>query len=286
MKKIFLTALVLFNFSIFGQINSIYNSHTKEKLDAQVFFKELTAHQIYVLGEFHNTIEIQNAQAQFIENFIVSHPTNNDFVLHWEFLNFTENSFIKKNFQLLISNKISAHKFLEHTLGQQYMSYLPIIKSLKRLNGDINGINLPRTLKQQIIKEGIESIDPNLISPYHYVGGKNYLDRFSSVMGNHVPSYQLAKYFEVQCLVDSTMAYQIYIETIRTVIDKTHFLIAGSFHTDFFQATVEKLKRLIPKKVISFKFISKTHQTDDEIQEIVRGDKLYGAYADYIIVSD
>lgn len=286
MKIFILNLLCIFSLSSLGQISQIYDGHNQQIQSLDALLKKLSPRDIFILGEFHNTTEIQIGQAEFIEKFVNFNLLQNKFNLHWEFLNFTENKQTQKSFKLLLSNIITAENFLEDTAGKQNLSYVPLIETLKKLNGNINGLNLPRNLKQKIIQDGIDSIDAKYISPYHYIGGQNYLNRFTAIMGEHVPADQLAKYFEVQCLVDSTMAYQVYLNLINHPDDQAHFVVAGSFHTDFYQGTVERLSALTEKRVISFKFVSKTHQSQSEINDFIKGDTQYGNYADYIIVTE
>ena len=271
---------------LLAKIDSIYDTSIQRFISLNKLVKEHDKNSIFVLGEFHNISEIQSAQAQLIEKFVNYYQLQNDFSLFWEFLNFTDQKNISKKFKMLLENQITDSIFITETAGSQNLTYLPLIKTIKAYRGDIHGINLPREIKQKVIKEGIESVDSTYISPYHYNGDEHYYERFLKVMGDHVPAHMLFNYFEAQCLTDSTMAYQVSKNLKGENTRTAQFIVAGSFHTDFFGATVVRLQKLTAKKIITFKFISKSHLSKEEVETIKNNDPNYGQYAHYIVITD
>ncbi len=274
---------LLYAFTTQAKIIEIYDTQLQTKRNLQELLMETPSQAIFVLGEFHNTNEIQNAQAEIIQEKVKFEKAQNNFNLHWEFLEYTKQNVTEMFFEQFIQGQISSNEFVTQTAGAQNLHYTPIFDVLKSYGGKVRGINLPRVIKQKIIKEGIESVDPNYIPVNHYVGGADYQERFAAVMGTHVPPTALAKYFLAQCLTDSVMAEQVSLHLGKQPLN---FLIAGSFHTDFYDATVVRLQKLINTEIITFKFISAKQNTAEEIAQFKQGENKYGPYADYIIITE
>ena len=282
MKKILIIILALTSAISHSKVVEIYKTSDKSTLNLEELIQEIPASGQYILGEFHNTKEIQEAQAQLIHDKIIYESAQSGFSVFWEFLNYTDQKNTELNWKLFQTDKITSNQFITNTAGAQNLSYSPIFEATKTLNGDIQGINLPRVMKQKIIKEGIQSIDPKYIPGNHYVGGAEYRERFEIAMGGHAPQDVIEKYFLVQCLTDSVMAEQIAVNNHHTM----NFVIAGSFHTDFYDATVIRLKKLLNYDIITFKFVTKNTLSAEELESFKTGDKKYGAYADYIIITE
>ena len=232
-----------------------------------------------LLGEFHNNIDIQNIQTLIINDKI--NASKSSFTVHWEFLNHTEQTHIDYQFNLLKNNLQSSDDFIINTAGKNNLTYAPIIEVTAKLNGTLKGINIPRDIKQMVIRDGIDSIDQSLVPATHFVGDQNYRDRFSNVMGSHVPPEKIEAYFVAQCLTDSVMAHQIY-----TFENDLNFTVLGSFHSDFFDATTLKLQKLTNKEVSTLKIISKKDMTEEELNTYLSSDPLYGYFANYIILTN
>ena len=282
MKTLLIISTLVFSIGLQAKIVEIFNTQNQQSitLDELVAYTPRMGH--FILGEFHNNPGIQNAQAQLIAAKVDYENSHDDFTLYWEFLNHTEQSKTQNEFNRFLNDEISAMQFLTNTAGAQNHSYAPLITTLKKLGGKIKGINLPRSIKRQVRTQGIQSVDPSLIPTSHYVGGQEYLERFSAVMGNHVPANQMQKYFLVQCLTDSVMAEQIALEASS---QQLNFTVAGSFHTDFKDATVVRLSKLSQNPIITFKFVNGMEFTNEEIANFKAKNHKYGYFADYIIIA-
>lgn len=274
--KLLLLLLIVNSASLKAEIVKIFSTKEQIFINDHQMFSQLIPASYIVLGEFHNDQEIQNAQAEIITQ--VSKIRNSHFNVMWEFLDFTNNVETTLEFDKFRSNQITATDFLTNTKNDQNLSYLPIIEAIKKNKGNIIGINLPRHLKQRVVKEGIQSIDPGLVPSSHYVGGDDYLERFTETMIDHIPANKIPHYFLAQCLTDSVMAFQA-----SQFQSEYSFVIAGSFHTDFDDATVERLKRLTNQKVATLKLINEKLTTPTESIEYLQGHSKFGQYADYIV---
>jgi uncharacterized iron-regulated protein len=281
MKNLTISLLLLTYSLCHAEIVEIYNTQTATVIEMNTLLSQTPATGYFVLGEFHNTEEIQKAQAHLISLKTKASKEKGNFSVFWEFLNYTDQENTNNYYKEFTKGRITAKEFLTNTAGAQNLSYAPIMEETKLNNGFLKGVNLPRKIKQKIIKDGIQTIDPKYIPRNHYVGGPNYKKRFELAMGGHAPQDVIEKYFLVQCLTDSVMAEQIILSK-KTPLN---YIIAGSFHTDFYDATVIRLKKLINENIITFKFLSLTDQTLEEINDFKNGDKTFGHYADYLIIT-
>lgn len=284
MKNSLLIYLLIFlSHSVYAKITEVFDIGNKAELSLDSLIKTLPAQGHIILGEFHNTPSIQQAQAELINSKVGFESLSSDFAIHWEFLNHTESMAIKEISSNLNSRSIDPTAALLALTTASNLDYLPLFKVLQDKQGEIFGINLPRAIKQKVIKEGIESIDPKLIPGHHYVGNHDYNERFITAMGNHAPTDVIKKYFLAQCLTDSVMADQIYK---RENSSSLNFTIAGSFHTDFYDGTVVRLMSLTNMPVVTLKIINKNSHTPEEITKFKSTNSKYGPVADYLILTE
>lgn len=280
-KATLVLALLISSTSAVSKITDVYKTSSAEYITFDKFISIIPATGHIVMGEFHNDPLIQNAQSEIIEKKVLFEKLPGDFSVMWEFLNYTEQEKIQTEFRNLETNLISAKEFIIATAGKQNLTYAPIFSATANLGGKIAGINLPRSLKQAVVKGGIEAISPEYVPTNHYAGGEAYLSRFVAAMGGHVPEEKIQRYFLAQCLTDSVMAHQINLNHTSPL----NFVIAGSFHTDFYDGTVVRLKNIY-NNVVTLKIINKNNLSQEGLNEIISGDPTYGVFADYIIVTD
>lgn len=277
MKTLTLITLLIYSFISCASINSITSTKDQTKLSFEDFINKLPADGFIVLGEFHNDELIQNAQAKIIES---KGKSVTSAAVHWEFLNHTEQMATQTLFEMLKKEEITATEFIARTAGKNNLTYAPIASVAAKNNYDFYGINLPRTLKQKVIQDGIGSIDPSYIPSTHYTGGDEYRERFNTAMGNHVPADKVEAYFVAQCLTDSVMADK----AAANSQNQLNYIIAGSFHTDFYDGTVVRLQKLVNRQIVTLKFVNANQLSAQDIQIMTQGHQKYGLYADYIIV--
>lgn len=259
----------------------IYDTVAKKHITTKELSALSAGDDIHIFGEFHNNQSIQNAQANLLESLVINLKNQADFIVNWEFLNYEDAPKIQKHMLEFFKGQHTGLEIVSLLAGKQNISYAPIFNVIKKLEGEVRGINIPRSIKQKIIKQGIDSVSSTYIPVSHYIGGPEYRERFKLAMGGHVTGELLNKYFEVQCLTDSVMAFEV----AKNQYKQAQFVIAGSFHTDFFDATVTRLQKLSPKKIWTYKFVSKSSHTTQEIEQFKQGHSTYGAYADYLVIS-
>lgn len=273
--KLFIFFLSLI-FASCANITSIYNTQTSSYLSYNEFIEELKDTGFIIMGEFHNNKSIQQAQAKIIRDKVKEITPPKEIQIMWEFLNFTDQSKINKAFYQLPKNTLNLKDFTSEIAGKNNLNYTPIIAVAKELNRPPVAINLPREIKQKVMKEGINSVDQKYVPINHYLGGTNYRERFSRAMINHASESEIEKYFLAQSLTDSVMA-----DIASKKEADLNFVIAGSFHTDFYDGMISKLKEVTPRPITTLKL------TSEELMkpEFISGDKEYGPYADYVIIT-
>ena len=275
MKRIILC--LLFSFSSFANIVSIYKTETKSFISYSDFINELNDSGYIVLGEFHNFENIQKAQAKIIKDKTINAKSEESVQIMWEFINHTDQNSINSKFETFSSGALSSIDFVSAIAGEQNISYAPIMNIAKEFNTVPIALNLPRELKKQVMDGGIRAIDPKFIPTHHYVGGEQYRERFSRAMGGHMPSDHFEKYFLAQCLTDSVMS-----DIANKNELNLNFIVAGSFHTDFFDGTVSRLKEINSSAVTTLKI------TNNDLfdAEFISGSEDFGSYADYIVITE
>lgn len=260
----------------------IYNAFNQQEVTADEFTEALEAVQLLVIGEKHYTQEVQLKEAQLLELFanVRSSVGAKGFLFGWEFLAVSEQKNTSELYKKFLDGELSALEFVRATQSGNGDEYAPLFDSLKSVNGELLGLNLTRTEKSPVTKGGISAADPSLVPPNFEVGGKNYYERFEAVMSGHVPPSKLQNYYEAQCLTDDVMAYQTLLN-IQSVDSMA--IVAGSFHTDYFDGTIAQLKRREPNlKMLSVKIVDASdYKESDLLNDLF--DAKYGPVAEYVI---
>lgn len=233
-----------------------------------------------ILGEKHYTPAVQDTQAAIISGVVKLLGRQNNFTTAWEFLNYTEQSIIQNHFEQFVAGKITAADFLTITQGDDSaISYASILEATKENSGQFIGVNLPRSLKSPVVKNGIGAADPRIIPPGFSMGSQGYHERFVELMGNgHASPEMVENYYAAQCLTDDVMAYHL----LKDSQFNLRFLIVGSFHTDFFDGTVGRINARSPgDKTFTVRIIDASDYSESELLSAVRDPK-YGDVADFV----
>ncbi|MBT3980560.1 MAG: ChaN family lipoprotein [Bacteriovoracaceae bacterium] len=280
MKAMLALALTILSLNTFSA-TSIYKSGSSKFVTNEQFLKEIPANARVILGEYHYNHLIQGAQAQIIKDVVKATYSENSFTVGWEFLNYTAQSEIDHNFEMFSDDKIDLAKFFQGlSVSKNNLVYAPILKAVKDLGGQLLGLNIERSVKKKLITGGIKAVDPKYVPADFQLGDKNYRKRFNTVMGSHVPREKLDGYFLAQCFTDSVMSQAL----ITNSTFDLQFVVAGSFHTDYFSGTVAQLKRDKSLPVITIKLIDTIGMGKKEIGELTNPSKEFGPIADYIFL--
>jgi uncharacterized iron-regulated protein len=279
--------LILFAFGFFAQDASaatrswdglILEAQSQRPVDLNELSLNLVFARTVVLGEKHNTVAIQLAQAKVMDSVIALAPQDR-FTTAWEFLNHTSQNQIAAAFDRYKIGQIDAAEFLVQTQGNsKYINYAPILEVTKKRNGQLIGVNLSRADKEPVVQGGLSNAKPGTVPADFELGGSGYYERFKKTMEGHATPEQLDRYYAAQCLTDDMMAVQL----IADQLSARRFLVVGSFHSDYFDGTVARLMKRAPDQVIAtVKFVDASDYTEAELNSIAIDPK-YGPIADFV----
>jgi uncharacterized iron-regulated protein len=280
MKTVFFIFLILcLNHSFAGWNQKIINVSTRSEVSKQEFIKSVASASVIVIGEKHYTKEVQELEAEIMEDVILFKEKQDQFTFHWEFLNASFQTQTANLFQQVKSQEISIETFLQKTQGTTKASvYAPLIEVTARLGGKLFGGNLSREEKAPVTQNGLGALDPRLLPPEFQLGGEHYLERFTEIMSGHASPQQISNYFAAQCLVDDAIAYHL----LRDTQDDLKFLVIGAFHSHYNDGVVARLKVRNPLlKIKNIEIIDAQDYSETELLTLFTHDT-YGDRADFI----
>lgn len=250
---------------------------TQEELIAQ-----LQNSSIIVLGEKHYSESIQNAEGILID--LVMNASRNigktkTLTTAWEFYIHANQSVINYFYNFFLQDKISVETFMEKSHGSiQAKLYAPMALATKKYHGKLLGVNLSSEEKIPILENGLSNLPPDMIPPNFALGSANYYKRFELAMAGHGSPEKLKNYYETQCFVDDMMAYHIEQEAKSDYV----FLITGSFHMEYGDGVLARLKARFPQKqVTSVRIFNTNDYVESELAEVIH-DPTYGDLSDFI----
>jgi uncharacterized iron-regulated protein len=277
---VFIVVFTVFSQKVWAEIE-VYNTTTETFESLEDFARESSPEAFYILGEYHYNKVIQNAQAETIKKIVEAHNASSNFDLAWEFMNFNDKKEQALKWSQVLNGNLEIQNFLSLFGQRNASSYEPIFKVASNFKGYYFGVNAPRSIKSQIIKGGLSSVDPKWIPATVEIGGDEYFERFKQAMGGHVGDDVLKSYFLAQCYTDSVMAH--YLNEYSK--NDLSFLVVGSFHNDYRDGTVVRLVSLTSRPVVSLKFVNALELTTSQLEEMKKPHPIYGKIADYILIS-
>ncbi|MBC7693184.1 MAG: ChaN family lipoprotein [Methylotenera sp.] len=262
-----------------GSFYLIFEPHQHRTVEFSELTERLAGSEVVVLGEKHNTPEVQQIQARIIES--VALKTLQGFDVAWEFLDFTAQETTASAFTRFKAFQITALDFLRETQGGlQNSSYAPILEVLRRENGGLLGVNLSREDKAPVVKGGTQAANPDRVPPGFKMGGADYLARFEVAMGGHATPDQVQNYFAAQCLTDDVMAHHLVQDSKAPL----KFLVAGGFHTDYSDGVVARIRKRSPKVKLSVVRVEDASDYQESELPALFHDDHYGDLADFVVL--
>jgi len=257
----------------------IFEAQSGSEISEHEYVRQLAQNSIIVLGEKHYTEAVQAAQAKTIRMVVEAAGSAGSFTTGWEFLNVSSQKLTDKLFSKLKNKEITAEMFLLETQGKTpNNSYAAIINTTAELDGSLLGMNLSRSEKAPVTEGGLSKLDPKLLPPEFQHGTSGYLERFTQTMQGHATPEQIKNYYDSQCLVDDVAAYHLLNDSKHEL----KFLIIGSFHSDFYDGAVNRIKIRSPNTdIVSVKVVDASDYAEDELLAILHDDQ-YGDVADYV----
>jgi len=259
----------------------IFRAEGTAEISHSQLIEELSVANNIVIGEKPYVPEVQNTEAAIISGVTQFLGRQNRFTTAWEFLNFTDQELIRSTFARYVAGEINALDFFVITQGDDNSAtYIPIIKSTKDLGGQFIGVNVSRMDRAIVAKKGIGAVNPALLPPGFDYGSPGYHERFVEFMsvGGHATPEKIQNYYAAQCLTDDAMAYHMLTESSSDL----RFLVAGSFHTNYFDGAVGRLKIRAPEQITkTVTIIDAVDYTEAELLDLIHDPK-YGDIADYV----
>lgn len=258
----------------------IIRTQDMQEVTQEQMISDLATAENIVMGEKHYTAPVQQTEGMIIAEVVKLLDRQTSFTTAWEFLNWTDKTRTERLFSSFVNGEITAIEFLKQALGgSNGDDYTPVLEATKTAEGQFIGINISRQDKAPVVQGGIQSADPKLIPPGFDFGSPEYHDRFVKFMsGGHAPPDKIENYYAAQCLTDDTMAYQLLEQSSNNL----RFIVAGSFHTDFFDGFVARLKIRAPGDIIrTVRIIDASDYTEAELLNIAI-DEQYGKLADFV----
>ncbi|MGK5088903.1 ChaN family lipoprotein [Bdellovibrionota bacterium FG-2] len=266
----------------------IFLGQTGQEITNAQLIDDLASSDVVVLGEKHYTPAIQQAQGLLIDETMSTFKLGTPFLTAWEFLDFSSQPRISDLYHQFFANMIDVNALLFGLMGSSNsMSYAPIFEATKKHGGGFLGVNLTREQKAPILQGGLEAVDQNLIPPGFEMGGANYYARFEEAMGGgHATPDQVQRYFIAQCLTDDVIAYHLLNDLPDGRPVEKRFLIEGSFHTDYLDGTVARIKVRAPAaRVHTVSLVDASDYSESELLELLPtllNDPQYGPLGDSI----
>lgn len=254
----------------------IVDTFSKEEVSVAALQEAMTHAKIVVVGEKHYTESVQNVEGELLRLFS-SAKQGQKLAFGWEFLAHTEESKNQPLWQEVVAGKTSIEDYLIKTQGKMGPMYTPVLQAALDYGHALYGLNLTRAEKAPVVKSGLSALDPTLLPAGYQRLGDHYFERFEAIMGGHVKPEQLDHYFEAQCLTDDVMADQ----TLKRLQDGV-FVIAGSFHVDYFDGMVSRLMlRDSTQRLLTIRILDLSDYNHSEINDLVWHPN-YGPIADYV----
>lgn len=237
-----------FNFKLNSDLFSgtTFEENDLKKLSFDTVLNDLKPNpeQIHIifLGEEHNNPIHAQHQNQIIQEM------QNKNVPVWvgmEFIDFTQQEYLD-NYR---SGQMSEDAFLKaiQWQGFDFANYkYQILASRSNYNENCVALNSPRWLTGKVAKMGLSSLtesEKSFLPTGFTLGRDSYKQRFSEVMGGHVPAEKMEKYFAAQSIWDDTMAFQV-VKTIQKMPKGSVLMVVvGEFHTQYGGGFPDRLKQ-------------------------------------------
>lgn len=284
MQKLMVVIAAFYSVSLWAMDVQIYNSKLAQFEQWDQVLNAVQEEATIVMGEEHYNELVQMAEGLIISKVVEAKNAKGAFTAAWEFLDYPVQDLITEamsEWKLSGDDQAFMLKVFENqSRAQSNQVYMPFLKTVKDLGGELIATNAPRDWKKIITTTGLSTLDPSLIPPNMEMGTDGYFERFKLVMQDHVPADKLQNYFEAQCYTDSVMSYQIMSRSSFGL----RFMVVGSFHSDYFDGLVENYKKQTNMPVLTFKLVDASELSAQEIDELIKPNAQFGALADYILL--
>lgn len=263
----------------------IHDLRTGEVISEEMLLDSLLERGTVVLGEYHYTPSLQKSQGQLIEKLVKARKAERNFSVGWEFLDYPEQAQIDTHLEEWKKGNIDNKTFLmkifkTESSAKRHEVYLPILESVRQLDGQLVATNAPREWKRKVTASGLGSLERQQMPERCEPGSELYLERFKVIMQDHVPTEALMRYFEAQYYTDCVIA-----QSLATVSQHDlRFLVVGSFHSDYNDAVVLRLNQDWKEDVTSIKMVDGSNLSEEQLTKLIVPHEEYGRIADFLYI--
>jgi uncharacterized iron-regulated protein len=242
----------------------VFDAAHRQFTDFEMMLADLTRADVVFVGEEHDDANTHRLELTLLEAIAQKRPTGvvvglemferdvQDPLDHFQMGHLTEDEFLKAS----------------RPWKTYDTDYKPLVDAAIRSSWPVFASNVPRSIAADVAKGGLAVLKTKSGDAVKWFAkdlqcpvGDDYYKRFVAAMGDHpdggspappaLPSAQRDRYYEAQCLKDETMAESV-AEAYQTgaVGGKRPLVVHfnGSFHTDFFEGTVDRARRRLPGK--------------------------------------
>lgn len=248
-----------------------FNLITQQPGTIEQWHDSLPENAIVILGEEHYTPPVQELEAKILD---ALRPG----VAAWEFLDFQDQPLIDDALARLRQGELQPDAFFaaipSRAQDANNQTYAPIVLSLGRLDARFVGTNVPRAIKNQLRKEGFDSLPETYKPPLFSMGSERYKQRFAALMEGHVTPERISEYYLAQCYTDSVMAWKLAEAAHALPANRRAVMIVGSFHQEYDLGLVAQLRALTQRPVVTVRLTAREIPTPT--------DPIDGRVADWI----
>lgn len=281
MKNALLFILV-FGFANAHAEDLFFDGRTGETAEFAEQMRVIPKGSIVVVSEAHNFLPHQRNQLRVVAKLHeLGHQVDTAF------------EFIQRRFgsELLAYQRglVSDEDFLKQIEWRDnFSNYKPILWAPTAWQGQAWGINADLRISGKVSKAGFDSLTENEraeIPEGFALGDREYLERFTEAMKNHVGPTEIPNYFAAQCIRDDTMAFELKRRQNEHP-ERTIVVIVGDFHNSYGGGLPDRLRERGTQNIYTVSQIVWTKDQDEiDMLKDVRPHPQWGIRADWVWVA-
>jgi uncharacterized iron-regulated protein len=274
----------------------VFDSARHEFADFEMMLADLVKADVVFVGEEHDDLNTHRLELALLEGIARRRPGGvfvglemferdvQDPLDHFQMGHLTEEEFLKAS----------------RPWKNYAKDYKPLVDFAIKAEWPVFASNVPRTIAAEVSKSGLAALNSKSGDDVKWFAketqcpvGDGYFKRFAEAMGDHPESGSSSKktpalglqerdrYYQAQCLKDETMGESVAQAYATGATGGKRPLVVhfnGSFHSDYFQGTVERARRRLPGKRVDVITIVPIKSLD-----AVAPDKQERRRADYLV---
>ncbi len=294
MLKLVVLAAVLCFFSLLSAVRVLaqdadaavfVQSRTAQPVSLSDMTDKLTAYDVVIFGEFHDSQPIHDAELAVLKGLYEKHGAN--LVLSMEMFERD----VQPVMNDYLAGKITEDEFLaaSRPWPQYETAYRPLVEFAKGHHIPVLAGNIPRRMAAAYVKsktlDTVADQDIQYLPNVHRAGSAAYREKFAAVMqgmntaadGMKIPPQMVQPMFMAQCLKDDAMAESI-AQYRQQHPQAVVYHVVGNFHSAGHLGMAEKLAWLQPQTHIAVIDTVHYDKHNDTIRGIAQANASGGEY--------